>query len=65
MFIPAGRRDKIPHSENDEALEEGPEEAVEICILGNIQNFTGQGPEQPDLTLRFALLWAMEQTRRL
>lgn len=57
MFISAGHRDKIPHSENDEVLEEGPKKAVEICVLGSFQNFTGQSPEQPDLTLQFALLF--------
>lgn len=56
MFISAGHGDHIPHSEKDEALEEGLKEDVEICILGCFQNFTGQGPEQPDLSLQFALL---------
>lgn len=65
MFISVGHKDKIPHSENDEALEEGPKEAVEIYIFGSFQNFAGQVPEQPDLTLQFALLWAREQTRWL
>lgn len=49
---------KIPQSENDEALEEGPKEAVEICIHGHFLNLTGQGPEQCDSTLHFAPLWA-------
>lgn len=65
MFISAGHGDKIPHSENDEALEKGPKEAVEIYILGSFQNFAGQSPEQPDLTLPFALLWARDLTRWL
>ena len=63
MFISAGHRDKIPHSENDEPLEEGRKEAVETYILGSFQTFTGQGHEQPDLILHVALLWAREQAR--
>jgi len=56
MFILARHRHRIPPSENDEVLEEGPEEAADIYILGSFQNITGQGPDQPDLTLQFALL---------
>lgn len=46
-----GTVEEIPHSANDEGLEQGPKEDVEICSLGSFQSFARHGPKQPDLTL--------------
>lgn len=52
-----GHKDKIfPTTDTGVALEQVAQRDYGIFILGETQNSPRQGPEQPDLSLRLALL---------
>ena len=54
--IPIRHTEKNLHQESGSGLEQVAQRDYEISIFQDFKNSTGQVPEQPDLTLRLALL---------